>query len=110
MSGPPPADALAVVDEFGRAIRAETFSRMFRSHVAAAGLRPIRLHDMRHTAASRLISMGLDPVSAAAWLGHTPTMTLDVYSHPYTATMVAAGRMLAGSGAPAMASGEAVGT
>jgi integrase len=48
-----------------------------------AGLpRSLTFHDLRHAAASRLISAGLDPVTVAAVLGHEDaTVTLKVYAH-----------------------------
>lgn len=42
----------------------------------------IRLHDLRHAAASLLIAAGLTPVEVAAQLGHTdPGTTLKLYAH-----------------------------
>ena len=50
----------------------------------AAGLadKGIRLHDLRHAAASLLIAEGLTPVEVAAQLGHAdPGVTMRVYAH-----------------------------
>lgn len=42
----------------------------------------LTFHDLRHAAASRLISAGLDVVTVAAVLGHEdPTVTLRIYAH-----------------------------
>jgi hypothetical protein len=47
-----------------------------------AGISTTRLHDTRHTAATTMLSNGVDPTTAAAILGHSsPTVTLQVYSH-----------------------------
>jgi integrase len=46
-----------------------------------AGMRKIRFHDLRHSAAS-LLSQGMDVVSVSRLLGHSsPAITLNVYSH-----------------------------
>ncbi len=47
-----------------------------------AGLPPIRVHDLRHTAATYLFSQGKHPSEVQALLGHsTITLTLDTYTH-----------------------------
>lgn len=48
------------------------------------GLKPIRVHDLRHSHASMLIEMGFDPLEIADRLGHESVKTtLDTYSHLY---------------------------
>ena len=50
--------------------------------IRQAGVTRIRVHDMRHTAASTMIPRGDDVVLGADVLGHKdPAMTLRVYSH-----------------------------
>jgi integrase len=47
-----------------------------------AGLPNIRFHDLRHSAATLLLSMGVHPKVVQEILGHSQiSMTLDVYSH-----------------------------
>ena len=44
----------------------------------------IRVHDLRHTAASLYINYGMSAVMVAELLGHSnPAITLSVYSHLY---------------------------
>ena len=46
------------------------------------GLSRIRFHDLRHTAATLMLSRGVHPKIVAERLGHsTPMLTLTVYSH-----------------------------
>jgi integrase len=57
-------------------------SRDFRGLLRRAGLPPIRFHDLRHTAATILLSSGVHPKMVQEMLGHaTIALTLDVYSH-----------------------------
>jgi site-specific recombinase XerD len=63
---------------------------------AAAGLPMIRLHDTRHTAATRMLDSGTSVSPAAKWLGHDPAMTLRVYGHVYDAALASAGDVLLG--------------
>jgi integrase len=47
-----------------------------------AGLPRIRFHDLRHTAATLMLSRGVHPKVASDVLGHsTVGITLDLYSH-----------------------------
>lgn len=49
-----------------------------------AGVRRIRIHDIRHTYASLAIYQGLDPKALADRLGHSrASLTLDVYGHVF---------------------------
>jgi integrase len=73
---------LVFTREDGSPIPPDHFSRAFRRHAMAAGLRPIRLHDLRHTHASLLLASGINPKVASERLGHhSVAFTLDVYSH-----------------------------
>jgi integrase len=54
----------------------------FQKLLAAAGLPKIRFHDLRHSAATILLSMGVHPKVVQELLGHSQIgMTMDTYSH-----------------------------
>ena len=56
--------------------------RVFVSALRRAGLRRIRVHDMRHTCASLLIAAGCDIAAVSRQLGHANVATtLAIYSH-----------------------------
>jgi len=47
-----------------------------------AGLPVVRIHDLRHTAATHLLRRGVHPKVVQELLGHsTISLTLDTYSH-----------------------------
>lgn len=64
-------------------------SARFRNHVwkpalASAGVDYVKIHALRHTAASLLISQGASIKLVQRWMGHAnAAMTLDVYGHLY---------------------------
>lgn len=74
-------ERLVVVDESGEALRPDRYSDLFSEHVKAAGLPLIRLHDMRHTAATVMLGWGVPPVTVAGILGHSPDVLLRTYAH-----------------------------
>jgi integrase len=54
----------------------------FKKVLNQAGLPDIRFHDLRHSSASLLLSLGVHPKIVQEILGHTQiSMTMDVYSH-----------------------------
>ena len=87
---------LIAINEDGSPIRPESYSKAFCRHCAAAGVPVIRLHDTRHTAATRMLDSGTTVSAAAKWLGHDPAMTLRVYGHVYEDALASAGDVLLG--------------
>jgi integrase len=56
--------------------------RYFKQALVKAGLPEIRFHDLRHTAATLLLSEGVHPKIVQEMLGHSQiNLTLDTYSH-----------------------------
>jgi integrase len=50
--------------------------------VEAAGLSPLRFHDLRHSAASLMIAQNVHPKVIQSRLGHSSiTVTMDTYGH-----------------------------
>ncbi len=55
---------------------------LFRELVKEAGLPPIRFHDLRHSAATMLLGMGVNIKVIQELLGHSDiSITLGLYSH-----------------------------
>lgn len=55
-----------------------------RRNAPLAGVKRIRIHDLRHSYASMLIELGFEPLLIAELLGHEHvSTTLEVYSHLY---------------------------
>ena len=72
---------------FGDYLRPANLNRALNRILERAGLPRVRFHDLRHTAATRLLSRGVHPKIASEMLGHSSIhVTLDRYSH-VTATM-----------------------
>jgi len=68
--------------EDGRPVDPDRISHLFGLAVVASGLPRIRLHDLRHTAATLALGAGIHPKVVSERLGHsTITITLDTYSH-----------------------------
>jgi hypothetical protein len=60
----------------------DNVSADFKKLIKKAGLPPIRLHDLRHSAATILLAMGVHPKVVQEILGHAQiSMTMDTYSH-----------------------------
>jgi integrase len=58
------------------------FTYAYKALTARAGLSGVRLHDLRHTAATLALAAGLPVRDVADALGHSsPSITLDVYGH-----------------------------
>ena len=56
--------------------------RIFKRILQKAGLREVRIHDIRHSFASLLLSEGVSPVYVKQQLGHhSIQVTVDIYGH-----------------------------
>jgi integrase len=66
----------------GTPIPPERVTKRFAELVKSAGLRPVRLHDLRHGQASLLLAAGVPLAVVSKRLGHSSlTITADTYSH-----------------------------
>lgn len=66
----------------GQPIEPRNYRRSFMRLCEKAGVRPIRTHDMRHTAATLLNKVGASARDAQLILGHsTVTITQNIYQH-----------------------------
>lgn len=66
----------------GSVISPNYLSRTFHNVITKSGLSNIRLHDLRHSAASNLLNMGFSIVEVQQWLGHgSASTTLNFYAH-----------------------------
>ncbi len=73
---------LLVAKENGEPIHPHQFSQSFERIIAKAGLRKIRLHDLRHTHASLALKAGIPVKVISERLGHeSPAFTLKQYAH-----------------------------
>jgi len=75
-------DCRVFAREDGSDLVPSSVTKLFGSLTAAAGLRPVRLHDLRHGAASLMISAGVDVAVISKRLGHSSIrITADTYGH-----------------------------
>ncbi len=75
-------DHLVVTAVDGSAPNPEAFSDLFKDLAAAAGLPPIRLHDLRHSYATAALAAGVPVKVVSQRIGHADvSVTLKVYAH-----------------------------
>ncbi len=68
--------------EDGAPLRPDWVTRRFRELTEAAGLRRIRLHDLRHGAASLMLAAGVPMAIVSKMLRHSSIgITVDTYGH-----------------------------
>ena len=71
--------------EDGRPLHADTITRRFNRLVDLAGVRRIRLHDIRHTYATLALDSGVTPKIVSDRIGHSDlSVTFQVYGHRST--------------------------
>lgn len=79
-----------VFGDGARPVRHEAVNRTLNRALKRAGLRHIRVHDLRHTVASILLDEGVPLPTVADMLGHRPDTTTRVYAHVLRRTVGAA--------------------
>lgn len=73
---------LLFVTPSGYAVNGSWLTKHFQALLAEAGLPRMRLHDLRHGAASLLVGAGVHPRIAQQLLRHASSRTtMDVYAH-----------------------------
>jgi integrase len=76
------ADDFVFVRPDGSPINPGAVSLAFRRIIKKAGLKHIRIHDLRHTHATLMLKAGVHPKVVSERLGHASIgITLDTYSH-----------------------------
>ena len=83
------------VNEAGEPYTPDSFTRMWHKLAEAAGVRPIRLHDARHSCGTALHLRGVQLAVIAKWLGHADaSITARIYVHSQDDALRAAGATL----------------
>ena len=76
------ADDFVFIRPDGSPINPNAITLAFRRIIKRAGLRDIRIHDLRHTHATLMLRAGVHPKVVSERLGHANIgITLDIYSH-----------------------------
>jgi integrase len=78
------------VDALGRPLNSVTVRKRFKQARDAAGARPLRFHDLRHTYGSLLAAAGIDLVTIKETMGHSALSTTGRYLHARPASEQAA--------------------
>ncbi len=59
-----------------------SYTNALKTHAEMAGIKPIRVHDLRHSHASLLIELGFSAILVSERLGHEDvSTTLNIYAH-----------------------------
>jgi len=77
-----PTNGLVFVTERGYGVNGSWLTKHFQALLERAGLPRMRLHDLRHGAASLLVGAGVHPRIAQELLRHASSKTtMEIYSH-----------------------------
>jgi integrase len=71
-------DAYVICNRLGRRLDVSALRRRYKLATEAAGLRPVKLHGLRHAAGS-ILARAADPVFVRDYLGHAKLTTTDRY-------------------------------
>ncbi len=82
-------DDYVFANRFGRRLDPSALRRRFERARDAAGLEPLRFHDLRHTYGSLLVAGGIDLASVKAAMGHSRLSTTERYLHARPASELA---------------------
>ena len=83
------------VNEAGEPYSPDSLTRMWHKLATAASVRPIRLHDARHSCGTALHLRGVPLAVIAKWLGHADAATtVRIYAHSQDDALRAAGQSL----------------
>jgi integrase len=74
-------DDLVFCNVYGRSLDDSALRKRYRRAQVAAGVRLLRLHDLRHTFGSRLAARGVDGVTIEDAMGHSALATATRYLH-----------------------------
>jgi len=70
------------LDKHGEIIKPDYVTHHFNDIIAENGLRKIRFHDLRHSCATLLLSLGFGMKDIQEWLGHANLQTTaNIYTH-----------------------------
>ncbi len=83
------ADDLVCASVIGRHVDGSALRRRYRRAQVAAGVDPLRWHDLRHTFGSLLAADGVDLVTIQAAMGHSALATTSRYLHARPASLSA---------------------
>jgi integrase len=83
------SDDYVFANRFGRRLDGSALRRRFERGRDAAGLRPLRFHDLRHTYGSLLVAGGVDLASVKSAMGHSRITTTERYLHARSASELA---------------------
>jgi len=86
------------VNDLGELIRPNYVTQHFSILLTNKGLRKIRFHDLRHSCASLLLSLGIPMKQIQDWLGHSNfSTTADLYAHLDYSSKQDSGNAIAGA-------------
>lgn len=74
-------DDLVFVGETGRYLDGSALRRRYRNAQKAAGLRPLRFHDLRHSFGSLAVTQAQSVRELQEWMGHADSRTTARYVH-----------------------------
>ena len=79
----------------GIPIPRETIRRHFKEATQKAGLPEIRIHDLRHSHVSLMVSLGVEYLEISRKVGHSNiSITMNTYAHLYTEKQIESAKMI----------------